>query len=273
MATTIPWSKGCAAIQAQLAGPAPVLVASDFDGTLAPIVNDPGRALLPDATKAILRSLRTIPKVALAFISGRGLEDLRTHVAIEGAIYAGNHGLEMDGPGILPFVEPNCTAARPSLDIALSALESQLDEFPGVTLEDKVLSASVHYRRADPELEPPLSLVVHTVAHALSRVVVRRGKQVLELRPAVKWHKGHALHYMAEKLAIPESRTIYLGDDTTDEDAFASAPKAITLQVGQSPATHARYRAETLADAREFLVWLADTLGKANTDDGSKGRP
>jgi trehalose 6-phosphate phosphatase len=258
--TTQPWNEACSTIAAQLAGPAPVLVASDFDGTLAPIVNDPDRVFLPVATQAILRSIRAVPGVALAFLSGRALEDLRRHVAIEGAIYGGNHGLEMEGPGLEPFIEPQCTAARPSLDAALETLAEQMDEFPGVVLEDKVLSASVHYRRAAPELENPLSLVVHTVAHALPRVVVRRGKQVLEIRPAVKWHKGYALRYMAQVLGIPESRTVYMGDDTTDEDAFAFAPGAITVQVGHAPATHARFRAETLPAAREFLVWLAETL-------------
>jgi trehalose 6-phosphate phosphatase len=255
-----PWNLAAAAIAAQLAGPEPILVASDFDGTLAPIVNDPERAGLPDATQAILRAIRSIPTVTLAFISGRALEDLRGHVGIDGALYAGNHGLEMEGPGIESFVEPTCTAARPSLDAALETLATQLDEFPGVMLEDKLLSATVHYRRAEPQLEAPLSLIVHSVAHALPRVVVRRGKQVLELRPAVKWHKGHALRYMAEKLNIPLSRTVYLGDDVTDEDAFAMVPEGVTLQVGHSPATHARYRAETLGQAREFLVWLARTL-------------
>jgi trehalose-phosphatase len=271
MWTTKPWNSAREVITTQLAGSEPVMVASDFDGTLAPIVNEPERALLPAATQAILRSIRTIPGIALAFISGRGLEDLRTHVGIEGAIYAGNHGLEMEGPGIEKFVEPNCTAARTSLDVALGTLQAQLDEFPGVVLEDKELSASVHYRRASPELEPPLSFIVHSIAHVLPRLVVRRGKQVLELRPAVKWHKGHALHYIAQKLGIPESRTIYLGDDTTDEDVFASAPSAITLQVGQAPATHARFRAETLSDAREFLVWVADLLGRSRSGNGSEG--
>ena len=304
MASTQPWRQATASNAAQFAGPEPLLIASDFDGTLSPIVNDPERAQLPVATQAILRSIRTIPGVALAFISGRGLGDLRDHVAIEGAIYAGNHGLEMEGPGILPFVEPNCTAARPSLDAALSTLSSALDQFPGVELEDKDLSATVHYRRAAPELEPPLSLVVHSVVHALplglkralgrtsyvlqgfreavrygfppirlridGAAVVRRGKQVLELRPAVKWHKGHAFRHMAQILGIPESRTLYLGDDTTDEDAFAFAPKAVTVQVGQSPGTHARFRAETLSDAREFLVWLTDALAKRATD-GANG--
>ena len=260
MGTTLPWNQACKEIAKQLAGNNPVLVASDFDGTLAPIVNDPDRVVLPMATQAILRSLRTLPGVIMAFISGRALEDLRQHVAIEGAIYAGNHGLEMEGPGLEPFVEEECVAARPSLDAALETLAEQMEEFPGVVLEDKVLSATVHYRRAAPELEPPLSLIVHSVAHALPRVVVRRGKQVLEIRPAVKWHKGHALRFMAEKLGVPERRIVYLGDDTTDEDAFAFATGAITVQVGHSPATHARFRADTLPEAREFLVWLAETL-------------
>ena len=260
MANTITWSDACPRIAAQLKGEAPVLVASDFDGTLAPIVNEPDRAGLPSAAQALLRSLRAIPKVALAFVSGRELEDLRRHVGIEGAIYAGNHGLEMEGPGLGDFLEPNCEAARPSLEAALETLGEQSPEFPGVALEDKGLSASIHYRRAAPEIEPALSLIVHSVAHALPKIVVRRGKQVLELRPAVKWNKGYALRYIAEILRIPESRTIYLGDDVTDEDVFGLLPGAVTLQVGRSPATHARYRAETLADARDFLAWLATTL-------------
>jgi trehalose 6-phosphate phosphatase len=262
MPSTVPWRKACSAIATQLAGAEAVLVGSDFDGTLAPIVNDPERAGLPASTQAILRSIRALPGVALAFISGRGLEDLRKHVGIDGAIYAGNHGLEMEGPGLEPFIEPECVAARPSLDAAMETLAEQLPEFPGVSLEDKVLSASVHYRRAEPELVPPLSLIVHSVAHALPRVVVRRGKEVLELRPAVKWHKGHAFRHIAKTLGIPESRSIYLGDDTTDEDVFAFVPDAITVQVGHLPGTRARFRAETLADARELLVWLAEMLGQ-----------
>jgi trehalose 6-phosphate phosphatase len=262
MSPTIPWSDACDKIAAQLAGNAPILVASDYDGTLAPIVDDPEQAGFPAETKAVLRVIRSLPGIALAFISGRALEDLCGHVCIEGAIYAGNHGLEMEGPGLAPFIEPQCTEARPSLDAALGTLATQLEEFPGLMLEDKVLSATVHYRRVDPALVPPLSLIVHSVAHALPRVVVRRGKQVLELRPAVKWHKGYALRHIAKTLGILESRTVYLGDDVTDEDVFALSKEAITVQVGSAPATHARYRADTLADAREFLGWLAATLSK-----------
>jgi trehalose 6-phosphate phosphatase len=82
-----------------------ILLFLDFDGTLAPIVEDPGMARMPTDTREALSLIALDPKISLAIISGRALSDLRLRVGLDNLIYAGNHGLEISGPG-LAFIEP-----------------------------------------------------------------------------------------------------------------------------------------------------------------------
>ena len=83
-----------------LAGGGRLLLLSDYDGTLTPIVDQPDQAWLADATRDDLRALARSPNIHLAFVSGRDLADLRGRVGVADAIYAGCHGLEIEGPGL-----------------------------------------------------------------------------------------------------------------------------------------------------------------------------
>ncbi|HEX5724932.1 MAG TPA: trehalose-phosphatase [Longimicrobiaceae bacterium] len=191
----------------------------DFDGTLAPIVDRPEEAAMPPATRRALERLRALPGVEAAVVSGRGLADVRERAAIPGIAYAGNHGMEIHGPGV-ERVHPEAAAARPVLAAAARALERVVADVPGAWVEDKVLTLSVHFRLAPREHVGALTQAVAGTA-ALLGLRMTTGKEVLEVRPPVDWDKGRAVLFLLEQMRPPAGApALYLGDDRTDEDAF-----------------------------------------------------
>jgi trehalose 6-phosphate phosphatase len=240
----------------------------DFDGTLAPIVNDPDDARLDPEVRSRLAALSARDDTLVAIISGRALDDLRARVGIAGAIYAGNHGLEISGPEIdgkpVCFVEPCAVARREPLRRICDNLTATLAHIPGARVENKVLTASVHYRQAAAgEAHHITEIVQRELAHssALSHVNhfrVNHGKLVLEIVPRTDWHKGAAVGWINTRLAMPGARSIYIGDDRTDEDAFARMTDEITIRVGRSAGTSARYFVKDPARVHAFLEWLSE---------------
>ena len=221
----------------------------DFDGTLAPIVPRPGDAAMPEATYQALANLAARPNYTVAFVSGRSAADLRQRAAIPNAVYAGNHGLEIEGRG-LRFE----TREDPLLRETVEALRLGLAWSPESEIEDKVLSASIHFRRVPPADWPRVQAVVRaTVPPALN---LRGGKMVFELRPAVPWHKGSAVLWIIEQLRLAGACHVYIGDDLTDEDAFAVLPEGITVHVGPGE-TLAKYRLGGVEEVGQLLERLA----------------
>jgi trehalose-phosphatase len=249
-------------IEAAVRSAARVLVFLDFDGTLVPIQDDPMACELDPALRAVLTAIRECPRAAVAVVSGRDLADLVPGVGVEGIAYAGNHGLEIDGPG-LSFREPGAVERRPELAEIVAALGAALERAPGAWVQDKGLSASVHYRQVEPDLVPAVREVVERVTEPYrGRFVLRDGKMVREVRPAVDWHKGRAVRWLAERSAagVPDPLVVYVGDDHTDEDAFQALPTGVTVLVGPDRQTAAKYRVETPQEAADFLRWLGRAL-------------
>ena len=118
----------------------------DYDGTLAPIVDDPAAAQMAPAMQHVLTALAQHPRYRVAIISGRALADLRTRLGERGLYLAGNHGLEIEGPGIR-FQHPEARQLRPELDTLVQAMTGDLEAIPGAWIEDKGLTLSVHFRR------------------------------------------------------------------------------------------------------------------------------
>ncbi|HEX8691726.1 MAG TPA: trehalose-phosphatase [Longimicrobium sp.] len=191
----------------------------DFDGTLAPIVDRPELAAMPGATRRALERLMAMPGVEVAVVSGRGLADVRERAAIPGIAYAGNHGMEIHGPGV-DRVHPEAAAARPRLEEAVRRLAPLVAQVPGAFVEDKELTLSVHFRLAPRERLGALTQAVAGTA-ALLGLRMTTGKQVLEVRPPVDWDKGRAVLFLLDQMRPPAGAAVlYLGDDRTDEDAF-----------------------------------------------------
>lgn len=192
----------------------------DFDGTLAPIVARPELAGLPMRTRAALERLVRSRDVEIAIVSGRALADARERAGLEGVAYAGNHGMEIEGPGIR-HVHADAAAARPKLDRVVERLALPLGAVPGAILEDKGLTLSVHYRLVPEERVGELRRAVEAAVAGEEGLRLTEGKRVIEVRPAVEWDKGRAVEFLLDALRPPPGALVlYLGDDTTDEDAF-----------------------------------------------------
>jgi trehalose-phosphatase len=200
-----------------------LLVAVDFDGTLAPIVPIPEAARLPTAARAALVRLALRPDTDLAIVSGRALEDLRPRVGIPDLYYAGNHGLEIEGPGIQE-VHQEAALARPRISGCADELRSALALEQGVILEDKGLTLTVHYRQApDHAAAGRIRKLIRGACADRPGLRISEGKKVIEIRPAVEWDKGRATRFLLESLDVAAASlapVIFIGDDRTDEDAF-----------------------------------------------------
>jgi len=238
-----------------------VLLCAGFDGTLVPLMASPDEVVLPPALRELFRGLLSQGKVFPVIISGRSLEDLRPRVGIPALVCAGNHGLEISGPG-LSFLEPTAVESQPALHQFAEVLSDRLRSIAGAWVEDKGLTASVHYRCVAPEQEEEVRRQVHAVlAGSNHPFVLATGNKVYEIRPRVYWTKGSAVRWIAEQLGRPQALTVYLGDDITDEDAFAALSEAITIKVGDPSETPARYRIDGPEQVPEFLAWLVRRVG------------
>jgi len=230
----------------------------DFDGTVTPIVDDPADAQLEPEMQATLEALAQKDGTLLVFISGRSAADLRRRVAIPNLVYAGNHGLEICGR--VNFVEPSALGKRELLRGLLDVLNGSLGHIRGAWVEDKILSATVHFRQAASNQERAIANIVYaTLAHHSAIFELNEGKKVFEIVPRTKWHKGAAVCWINARLARPDATSIYIGDDRTDEDAFASLPGEITIRVGDAKGTAARYHVEGTRQVLVFLEWLNGT--------------
>ncbi len=200
----------------------------DFDGTISEIAPTPDAAVVyPRCASALARLSRRLALVSV--VSGRAASDLQSKVGLDGVLYVGNHGAEYLLDGRLQ-VEPAALEYRERLLGLLGYLRASVDT-PGLVWQDKVLSASVHYRLAPDagEARRALEAALETAPGA-SEMEVFWGKLVLELRAPVGLDKGYAIRKMAQEYRLDS--VIFLGDDTTDLDAMR-AVKALREQ-GQS---------------------------------------
>jgi trehalose 6-phosphate phosphatase len=239
-----------------------VLLFTDFDGTLVPIQENPQQCYLQESVRDVIVELSQSARTRVGIITGRDLDDIRRRVALDDVAYAGNHGLEIAAPGWL-FCEPTAESLASQLAKITATLDNAFAGIPGVWVQNKRLSASVHYRQAHPRVVPRVREMIAETIHqyqAQQQFHTRSGKMTLEIRPIVDWHKGSAISLLSQHWQADSqtSVTIYLGDDETDEDAFRSLANAITIHVGDSQTTFAKYSVSTPADVAQFLSWLAN---------------
>lgn len=246
-----------------------VLLLSDFDGTLTPIVDRPESAVLSHDIKRLLQRLMRRPGLSVGIVSGRSLPDLKRRVGIPGLVYAGNHGLEIQGPGI-DFVSPLAVELRPVLSVIHLVLCRALASIKGAFVEDKGLSLSVHYRMVEPgQVQYVDQIVEKTVgpAQAIGKVRLAAGKKVHEIRPALDWNKGKAVRMLMKRYGKGGRRSglvpVFLGDDLTDEDAFKMIEAygdGVSIFVGpQRRRSAARYYLESSEEVGGLLRRLAES--------------
>lgn len=240
-------------------------VISDMDGTLSPIVSTPASAIVTPLNRQLLAQLAQ--RIALvAVISGRRVADVRQRVGLDDVVYIGNHGLEYwrDGEAVLA---PDVAKYRPALEAAASQLRDRLA--PGMWVEDKGASLSIHYRNvANPDIIATRYAPILDDTAARHQLRVFSGRMIFELRPPLPIHKGTALRQLISDYRL--STAVYLGDDTTDADALAMAKTlrdtAVCHSVGVGVLSDdtpdvvrdaADVLVEGVSGVESFLSWLA----------------
>lgn len=227
----------------------------DFDGTVSEIVPVPDDAELDERIRKTLLSLVTGDDFTLSVVSGRAISDVRSRIGLKNAIYVGNHGLEIES-GDVRFREPSAEALRGELRCLALQLKLALSETDGLEVEDKGLTLSVHIRRVTEDLQDWVRNVTRGTVGRYPAFQIREGKMVLEISPRVEWNKGRAIEWIAHQVLPPSSLNIYIGDDLTDEDAFAALPEGITIKVGGFSDTAAEYLLPDVSAVGLFLEWL-----------------
>jgi trehalose 6-phosphate phosphatase len=254
-------------IAEQLSAGRPVIFL-DYDGTLSPIVDDPDAATMPPTVEAALRELSAVAPVAI--ISGRDLADVRERASLDGVYYAGSHGFEIVDPHGEP-VELGEAAQfdrfLPMLDTAESELRRMLHALPGVVVERKQYAVAVHFRKAQPDASRAVEQAVDHVSDSVGELKKTGGKKIFELRPGVDWDKGKAILALLDVPALGGGNAlpVFVGDDLTDEDAFAVVNESgVSIAVrGEDERTSlAQYGLDDPEQAGEFLGYLAKRLAE-----------
>jgi trehalose-phosphatase len=244
-----------------------LLLLTDYDGTLAPIGPDPAAARLPEAVQETLRSITRLTRTRLGFVSGRDLSDLRAHVGVSEAIYAGCYGLEVEGPG-LRFRHPEAEQQERTLAEIGRLLSENAASVPGMQVEQKRFGIAVHYRHVALDDVRRVEMEVARAIHGEgSRLKIFHGAKVIEIQPQAAWTKGDCVLWIRDAVrreAGDRVMLLYMGDDWTDEYVFeALVGQGITIRIGDSvPASRAAYRFADVAGARELLAALASAAGQ-----------
>ncbi|MDQ3732511.1 MAG: trehalose-phosphatase, partial [Actinomycetota bacterium] len=211
----------------EVASRRPLLMVTDFDGTLSPIVADPGQAALAEGAEQVLSRLGDVPGVHVGVMSGRGYVDLGERVGqVPGIRLVGSHGAEYGAAADATLADQR--------DELVSELAALLAPYADAFLEIKPVSASVHTRRmADRAAAARLREQTLAGPGAVPGRTVKAGKEVVEIA-VVEANKGVALRRLADEVGA--ASIIYLGDDVTDEDAFSVlGPDDVGIKVGEGP--------------------------------------
>jgi trehalose 6-phosphate phosphatase len=237
------------AVLVALSGSRPLLIASDYDGVLARLRDDPSVAVPEPGVAEVLARLACADGVTVALVSGRGVADLRTTSGLSGPYrWVGSHGAEFDGP-----LSGELAARRNALAERLAPLVAGT---PGARLEVKPASLAVHVRQVQ-DRSAAAALLEQARSLGDSSLTMKPGKDVLEMA-MTDADKGTALRRLRAELG--GAATIYLGDDVTDEDGFrALEPDDVTVKIGEGE-TDARYRLADPAGALAVLDRLAGLL-------------
>jgi trehalose 6-phosphate phosphatase len=232
-----------------------LVVFLDFDGTLVRIAPVPDGVHLEDETREVLRKLAAHPNVTLAVISGRQRAELRHYIGVRKVKYMGLYGWESNGNEKLPF------PVRLALARTLVELLAELHAYPGVWIEPKRSSFSVHLKSASGETQRQVRQQVRNrVRPQRETLQVMANLRDVEVAPLSIGDKGVAVRKILDEPAMRGALPIYFGDDMSDEPAFAAARDGIPILVGKRRATQARFSLRGPAEVTVALSRMEEMI-------------
>jgi trehalose 6-phosphate phosphatase len=236
---------------AEVATRRPLLVASDYDGVLSELVDDPSAAVPAPGVAEVLARLAAADGVIVVLVSGRGVADLQRTSGLTGRYrWVGSHGAEFDGPLTGELADRRDALAR--------TLAPVVADVAGARLEVKPASVAVHVRSV-PDAQVGAALLDRVRTTADPSLTLKPGKNVLELA-VTDADKGRALRRLRAELGA--AAAIYLGDDVTDEDGFrALQPGDVGIKIGDGE-TAAAHRVDDIAAAVAVLEDLAGLVAR-----------
>ncbi len=249
---SFPWDDALQARLEEVARSPVLLVACDYDGTLAPIVDDPSQAHPRRESIVAIKALAAMPQTHVAVISGRALSDLASLTGNPDEVHlVGSHGSEFD-PDFAARLRPQEAELRRRV---AEELEQIARSYKGAALEYKPASIAFHYRQvAEEDAEQAYEAVMQGPA-AVEGVFTKQGKKVVELG-VVATNKGAALETIRHRVGA--TAAIFLGDDITDEDAFHTLlGPDMGVKVGEGP-TQAAFRVRDTEDIARLLAVLSE---------------
>jgi trehalose-phosphatase len=227
----------------------------DFDGSLVPLHARPDQVWLDDSGQRLLCRLARHRRVTLVLISGRRRADLRKRVNVPAARYLGLHGWEhRDRHATRPV-------ARRLMRLARRMMAERLRGIPGIWIEDKGPVFVVHYLdTAALATRRARKIVRETLEWLEPDLRVLAGRKVWEVVPQEMKGKGAAVSRLLEELPQP-TLSIFVGDDFSDEKAFAVLRGEVTVRVGRPRRTGAHFRLRNPLEVRDFLERVQAAIG------------
>lgn len=256
-----------------------VAVFLDYDGTLSPIVEDPDCAYMSEEMRTTVKEVAA--NFPTAIITGRRRDKVYEFVHLPELYYAGSHGMDIMGPaegcngykadGLqtkdskgndVVLFQP-ASEYLSLMDEVCSLLKERSKKYHGARVDHNKYCATLHFRCVNEQDWLALAEEVHAILKEYPELTLTQGRKVLELRPAIEWHKGKALEFLIEALGLGNSSKvfpIYIGDDRTDEDAFQVLKErgcSCSILVSKvSKATSAAYSLQDPSQVMEFLQQL-----------------
>lgn len=233
----------------------------DYDGTLTPIVATPDLAVMSDEMREAVRQAASV--MTTSIVSGRATDDVRSKVRLEGLFYAGSHGFEIVDPQGKVTVNEDAQEIRSTIDEVHEKLSERLKGVEGALVEHVKYTISSHYRLVADKDFPKVKKAVEDILMEYPVLRMTEGKKVFEIRPKIDWDKGRAVQWILRFLQYDETKhiPIYIGDDTTDEDAFSFLEdKGFGVLVAEPVReTAARYVVADTKEVKKVLDFLMES--------------
>jgi trehalose 6-phosphate phosphatase len=242
----------------------------DYDGTLVPISRTPDDAWPDPMLLELLEKLARQPSIRTIILSGRPLFSLQAMLPVSGLVLAGLYGVEIEIPEQGVIRRAQAETVNAVLEQVRDAWAQLIRDHSGFLLEDKGLSVALHSRLADPSeaaaILPKAQAVLTEIASKEFRIL--GGDRFLEIAPAAA-HKGQAVEYLFDRLALRGAGSIYLGDDDKDEEAFAVIRRYNGLPVLVGTRQVDTVALVRLPDPPQARVWLEAIAEAARHNSGT----